>query len=148
MVFFNVLRYTSPIQWCTRSLFYKLGKFKSSIPSLFYFILLSFCSVCHIQPQTSFRLQNASWIIIHQNMKIRGAIILNLKTTKAYQTITNREYEQPLFNVKCSDLCHNSLIKVTKKQPISGNYCHINKTSLSKWPYFLQELLFSCRHEY
>ena len=113
---------------------------------LFYPAFFMFC----LSYSTSNFFQITKCFMNHHSSKYEDKRHNNpeLKTTKAYQTITNREYEQPLFNVKCSDLCHNSLIKVTKKQPISGNYCHINKTSSSKWPYFLQELLFSCRHEY
>lgn len=94
--------------------------------------LTLFSSMLSIQPHATFRLQNASWIG-HQNVKIGGTITLNLKTTKAYQIITNKEYVCTTIlhcHVKCADLCHNFLFKVTKKRLISGNYCRVNHTPI------------------
>ena len=62
-----------------------------------------------------------------------NTITLNLKTTKAYQIITNKEYVCTTIlhcHVKCADLCHNFLFKVTKKRLISGNYCRVNHTPI------------------
>ena len=77
--------------------------------------------------------------------------ILNLKSTKAYQIITDNKEKQL---VKSVDLCHIFLIKVTKTRLISGNYCCINHTTINQMTndnidhILRQELLCSCRHEY
>ena len=52
---------------------------------------------------------------------------------EAYQIITNKEYVCTTIlhcHVKCADLCHNFLFKVTKKRLISGNYCRVNHTPI------------------
>ena len=59
--------------------------------------------------------------------------ILNLKSTKAYQIITDNKEKQL---VKSVDLCHIFLIKVTKTRLILGNYCCINQTTINQMTIF------------
>ena len=101
-------------------------KIQCSLRLTLFSSVLSYSTSCYFQ--ITERFMNLS-----SNVKIGGTITLNLKTTKAYQIITKKEYVCTTIlhcHVKCADLCHNFLFKVTKKRLISGNYCRVNHTPI------------------